>query len=328
MTFWLPLLLGSCGLLLADLLIHVVYAHAALHRFETLPTFRVLPPPQNSPEPQLVEFATTDNLHLRGGIYFPQQEPLRGVILFCPETGGGFETVMNYAAALVEAGYAVVSFSFRNQSPSDSMEGYRSNYWLSRYEVEDVHAALDFIESEPQFHGLSVGLMGVSRGAGAALAGGGIRPEVQRIWTQGGFSSRALAMHHAMKFIRVMIGPFARLIPEWHVRVTIWFMLRLSEFRNHCQLVTLESYLPHWQGREVMFISGARDTYVPPQLSSEMCLQTHHSPETSQWVVPQAKHNLERATAPAEFDERLVSFFSGMEARELPIRPRKSALAR
>lgn len=329
MMSWLLLLLSACVLLaFADLCVHLMYAVAALHRFETLPTFRVLPPPHNAPIPVPIEIPTTNQLMLRGGIYVPEDESLRGVILFCPETGGGYDTAMNYTAGLLKAGFAVVSFSFRNQAPSDTLPGYRSNYWLTRYEVEDIHAVLDFINQESRFQNLPVGLMGVSRGAGAALAAGAVRPDVARIWTQGGFSTATLSVHHAMKFLQAMVGRMSWLIPEWHVRVTIWFMLKLCQYRNQCRLITLESVLPYWHDREVMFVSGARDTYVPTCISNQLCRLTGHSLETSQWVVPQAKHNLERATAPREFDDRLVSFFSGMSATEGVVRRRQSALAR
>jgi len=328
MMFWMLVALGFLGLLiLADLLVHLVYSFAALHRFETLPSFRVLPPPANAPRPEPVEFPTTDGILLRGGIFPPEEGHAQGVVVFCPETGGGFETAMNYTEALVEAGFAVLSFSFRNQAPSDTMAGYHSNYWLTRYEVEDVHAALDFVESQSQFAGLPIGLVGVSRGAGAALAAGAIRPEVTHIWTQGGFSTRGLAVYHALKFLQTMVGPLARLIPEWHVRLTIWFMLRLNEYRNHCQMVMLESFLPHWQGREVMFVTGSRDTYVPTQLSTGLCHLTQHDTATSQWIVPQAKHNLERATAPVEFDKRMEHFFEGMLVKDAPVRTIRSTVA-
>ncbi|WP_437229936.1 alpha/beta hydrolase [Planctomicrobium sp. SH661] len=312
---WLTIGISAIGLLLlADLIVHAVYSIAALHRFETMPALRVAPPPENTPSMEPIQFPTTNGLQLAGGVYFPEDGQPQGVVLFCPENGGTFDTAMNYAQPLVDAGFAVVAFSFRNQSPSDSLPGYRSNYWVTKYEVEDVHAALDFIQSQPQFDGLPIALMGVSRGAGAALAAGAVRPEVSQIWTQGSFSTQGLAMLHAMKFLQTMVGKWGQLIPRWHVRITIWFMLRLNEIRNRCQLVNLESLLPLWRDREVMFVSGARDTYVPAVLTKELCRLSGHSPETSHWVVPHAKHNLERPAAPREFDERIVHFFERVAA--------------
>ena len=37
-------------------------------------------------------------------------------------------------------------------------------------------------------------------------------------------------------------------------------------------------------------------------------------PQEDLWIVPKAKHNTERAVAPAEFDRRLVDFFSPLAA--------------
>jgi hypothetical protein len=36
-----------------------------------------------------------------------------------------------YAPALLEAGFAVFSFDFRNQGSSDSLPGYHAKHWLS-----------------------------------------------------------------------------------------------------------------------------------------------------------------------------------------------------
>jgi len=328
MSFWFTILLVSVVLLLvSDVAIHLIYSVMAMHRFETLPTFRVLPPPENAPPMENIRFSTTDNLELTGGIYFPEDGQPQGVVVFCPETGGSFDTVMNYAEALVDAGFAVLSFSFRNQAPSQSLPSYRSNYWVTEYEVQDVHAALDFVQAQPQFQGLPIGLMGVSRGAGAAVAAGATRPEVSFVWAQGTFSTRKLTLHHAKKFMQSLVGRFGKLVPAWHVRTTIRFMMPIIELRNRCRLVDLESLMPLWNDRNMLLVSGARDTYVPPSLSTELCELTGHSPAESQWIVPQAKHNLERAAAPREFDLRIVQYFQQM----LPVRqtaaPRKTKIA-
>jgi hypothetical protein len=61
-----------------------------------------------------------------------------------------------------------------------------------------------------------------------------------------------------------------------------------------------------------MFLSGARDTYVPCHMSQLLCQMTGHAPDTAHWNVPGAKHNQERMAAPREFDERIVQFFDRM----------------
>ncbi|WP_437185650.1 alpha/beta hydrolase [Planctomicrobium sp. SH668] len=312
LVFPLQILCAAGGILLfAEFLIHLTFAKLSVKWFALKPKLRVLPPLSDFPSCEPVRFQTIDGLTLAGGIYLPEDGQSRGVVVFCPESGGSFETAANYTAPLVKAGFAVFSFSFRNESPSDSMPGYQSNYWLTQYEVDDVHAALDFIKSQPQFENLPISLMGVSRGAGAALATGAVRNEVQQIWTQGAFSADKLAFHHARKFINLGLGSIGSYIPAWHVRVTMWLMFRMIEWRNRCRVVRLESLLPRWRGRRVMFVSGSRDTHVPSAIVDSLCVLTKNKKSESRWVVPQAKHNMERVTSPVEFDKRIVDFFAG-----------------
>lgn len=304
---------GLAGLVLAaDLCVHLYYAFSGLSRFDNRPPFQVLPPPVDVPLPESVEFPTSNGLMLRGGVYFPPDGVPKAIIVYCPETEGSYLTAPNYIPALVEAGAAVMAFSFRNHEPSDSLPGYRPKHWFTTHEVRDVHAALDFVQSQPQFAGLPVGLMGVSRGACAALAAGAERPEVRRIWAQGAFSTRRLSNYYSVKWVQAVVGDWGRRLPEWHVKVTAWFIRRISEFRNKARYVTIERFLSLWRNRDVQFVCGGRDTYVPSDLTQLLCRATGRTPEQGMWIVPRAKHNMERVTAQAEYDRRLVAFFSGL----------------
>lgn len=316
---WVLALLFLCGLIvMLDLLIHLIYAGIALKRFEARPAFQVTPPPEEGPRPERVIFPTTNGMRLHGGVYYPHDGHPRGVIVFCPETDAVYQTALNYTPALLEAGFAVLSFDFRNEGDSDHLPTYQAMHWLSEYEVADVHAALDFVQSQPQFEGLPVGLFGVSRGGCAALAAAATRPEVRDVLAEGPFSTHQLALYYALKWIGAVVGGWRPLIPEWHVRLTLWFTLRFSEFRNGSRFVRLESLLPRLKDRKLLVISGGRDSYVPEFMPRRICELAGHSPEESHWVVADAKHNLERQASPAEFDARIVRFFEQMVSATLP----------
>ena len=327
---WLIYFVAVClALLAADLLVHLVYGYLALPRFEARPPFRVPPPPHDAQIPETVRIPTGPggDLELEGGVYLPQDENPRGLIVFCPETEGSYLTAMNYTPALVEAGFAVLSFSFRNQEPSDSQPGYRAMHWFTEHEVEDLHAVLNFVEQMPQFSGLPIGLFGVSRGAGVALAGGASRPEVAAIWSQGAFPTHGLVVHFSMKWIEAVTGYWGRFIPRWHVAVTTWFTMRMSEWRNGGRFVRLEPNMAKWQGRYAMFVCGARDNYVPSRFAQDLCRRSRRSLDEGLWVVPHAKHNLEREAAREDYDRRVVQFFEQIvPARTVP-QPREQAFA-
>lgn len=292
-----------------NLAVHLVYAALSLRRFEDRPAFQVTPPPQDGPLAEPIGIPTDSGLWLSGGVYLPTQSDPRGVVIFCPETDGDFPTALNYAGALLEAGFAVLSFSFRNQGDSDVLPGYRSTHWVTEHEIQDVHAAIEFVQAAPQFDGLPIGLMGVSRGAGAALAAAAQRPEIQAVWSQGAFSTQRMVEHYAKRWIDTVVGRGAGLIPDWHVRVTLWFMLRMAERKQGARIVSLDALLPRLADRSVQFVGGKRDTYVPPVLTQQLCRRAGHAPQEDCWIVPQAKHNQERAVDPVAYDARLVKFF-------------------
>jgi BAAT / Acyl-CoA thioester hydrolase C terminal. len=328
MVHLMSLILFVVGILaITDFVIHVVIARIALHRFETSPRFGVMPPPADGPVPEPIQIATTDQLTLEGGIYFPDSEQPRGVVVFCPEMGGRFDTAMNYAPALLDAGFAVVSFSFRNQEPSQSLKTYRSGYWVSNYEVRDVLAAIHYVESHPEFYGLPIGLMGVSRGAGAALSAASLHPEITQVWAQGAFSNSLVVLHHATKFLRTHFGKWIRFIPQWHIELTLWFMQRMAELRNGCRMVDLERLLPSLRGRRILFVSGERDNYVPTSIPDSLHQLAGCDGKSTRWIVPRAGHNMERTVATEEFDERLVGFFEQMVPVQIPLPQRKTTVA-
>lgn len=317
MADWLLIVLFLCfAVVLFDLLIHLAYAAAAFKRFDDAPPFHVIPPPANGPVPEPFAISTGDGVALRGGVYYPSDGKPVGMILFCPETHAGFQTALNYAPALLNAGFAIVSFDFRNQGASDTLPGYRDRHWLTEYEVADVQAVLDFIQAQPQFEGLPIGIFGVSRGGSAALAAAAIRPDVQYVLAQGPFSTHQLALYYSLKWLGAIVGPWQRFVPKWHVRVTLWFILRMAESRYGCRFVRLERLLPRLADREVLIISGGRDSYVPEAVPRQICKLTGHSPQAAHWVVRSAKHNLERHASPSEFDAKVVGFFEQMLSPE------------
>lgn len=318
-------LIGAGFILLADLAIHLIYAIVALNRFESRPPFRVQPPGLHAPLPEPLSLLTQDRLRLQGGIYLPEDAPLQGVVIFCPETAGPAETATNYAQALLDSGFAVVSFNFRNQAPSESRPGYRSSFWLTENELRDVHAVLDVVHTQPQFQGLPVGLMGVSRGGAAALAAAADRCDVDAVWAQGAFSNHGLATHHVNYFIEAVVGRWGRFIPRWHVAVTIECMLQIAQWRYGARFIRLENALPQLCGRPVQFVSGKKDMYVPPRLTRQLQALIGDAKQPACWEVAGAKHNTERLVARDEYDQRIVEFFQQI-VRTSPLRQQTVSL--
>ena len=221
-------------------------------------------------------------------------------------------SAMLYCSALSRAGFHVLTFDFRNHGDSDSMPGYVPLHWLTKYEVIDLNAVIDYVYSRPDLNELPLGLFGISRGGGAALYVAARRSEVLQVATEGAFATEMLMMSHTRHFIPIVIPPLvAKFIPDWHVRMTVAIARWISQLRRGCRYVKLERVLPKLANKPTLIIAGKRDTYVLPEVAEGLA-RLIGQPEAL-WSVPKAKHNLARAVNPAEYDRRLVEFFSSLD---------------
>lgn len=301
-------------LMLIDASLHVAGVFAALPIFERRPPFNIRPAPP-CPDAEPVRFPSTNGLTLAGSLYHPAREP-RGLVVFCPEFGGTHWSAPNYAAGLVEDGFAVLAFDFRNQGESDSLAGYAPSHWVTTYEVDDAVAALRYVAGREDLRGLPVGLFGISRGGNAALAAAARTPGVQAVAAEGAFSTDGMMLYYTFRWAELYLPSYIlRFLPEWHIRRTLRIVRRVSQFRHGVRYAILERDLPRLAGRPVLLVTGGRDSYVAPAIVERLRASVGPSCKPV-WVVPGAKHNQARATAPEEYDRRLADFFGQIASRD------------
>lgn len=276
--------------------------------FERRPPFNVRPvDPDPAAEP--IRFPGADGLELAGSIHRPNGPP-RGLIVFCPEFGGSHWSAPSYVGALIEDGFAVLAFDFRNQGESDSQAGYVPSHWLTESEVADALAALRHVETWPEFAGLPIGMFGVSRGANAALAAAARVPRVRAVAVDGAFSTDAMMLYYSYRWAELYAPRWLiALVPEWHLARTMRIARRFSQFRRGARYAVLERWLPRLGNRPVLLVTGGRDSYVAPVIAERIRERIGPSCRPV-WVVPDAKHNQARATDPYGYDRRLRDFFS------------------
>lgn len=314
------------GILLAlavfDLLVHAVSALIALPVFERKLPFNVAPAsPVANAEP--LDIPTSDGLTLRGSLHRQKDRAAEGLVIFCPELGGNHWSALTYCAGLWDAGFNILAFDFRNQGESDYMPDYDPLHWLTDFEVEDVMAVIRFAESRDDLRDLPLGIFGISRGGGAALAAAGRSPNVRCVACEGAFSTHSLFLHYTLRWASLYVpGWILRLVPVWHLRLTLVLACRLSQFRRRCRYAHLERLLPKLRHTPVLMIAGGRDTYVLPEITEELCRRIGPGCR-GVWVVPRAKHNMARQVDALEYDRRLVEFFS--QAVQAPHVERPSA---
>lgn len=296
-------------LLVCDLIFRLVAVRVAVPVFENRPPFG---PETFSPDPQIdsFNFPSGSNLQLRGCLFRNPSGPARGLVLFCPEYGSDRWSARHYCSGLLQAGFDVLTFDFRNQGDSDHLPGYRPLHWTTEFEVEDVRAAIQYARSRTDLKSLPLALFGVSRGGVAALVTAAREPGIKCVASDGAYSAFNMIQHYIQRWGNLLYLPkiLHNRVPQWHIDLTIQMVLKLSQWRKSCRYVNLEESLSLLRC-PVLLISGERDTYVVPELTHKLHAMTGQTSDAV-WIIPKAKHNKGRQIATAAYDNRLQKFFA------------------
>lgn len=321
--------LGLAGLVLVFLCLFLAYVlwkylPTIARIFEEKPLFlskKALPVTVDTEE---TRFTTRDGLSLAGS-YLRTPAPFRrGVVLFCPEFGASRLTCMNYAKPLLDAGFDLFTFDFRNQGDSDHMPGYVPQQWVTNHEVTDVEAAIAHLQERFDAPTAGIGLIGISRGAGAGILAGAKNPWVRCFVTDGMFGTLNTVVYYMKKWIQIYsdIGWVRGLLPETFYRVlariSLWYVGR----RRHCRFPSMKSWLPRLSPRPLLMIHGGNDSYIKLEIGEGLFRLAREPKEF--WLVEGAKHNQAVLVEPRAYGERLTRFFQSnliLEAQTLPIKP-------
>ena len=319
--FWSVAILCVALILLGEAAFHIYYGRRILTYFEMSPPF-LAPVGVPAPTAELVAFRSGDGVVLRGAIA-RTDDSLRGLVVFCPETRADFWSYQAYIPEALASGYDILSFDFRNQGFSDADPNYQPLHWLTKFEVQDLEAAIDFARSHERYADVPIVLHGVSRGAGAALHVAATRRDIAGVVTQGAFSCWTLFDHYVRKWKRAVVPRLQYVLPNWHNWITMWVARKMSERRRGGRYVSLESSLPRLRRLPLLWMGTRRDSCIPGEVTETLFALTRH-PEEDLWMAPRGRHNGERLAAPEEFDRRLRNF---LDRVGLPASSRKPAAA-
>lgn len=293
------------GLLVADLLvIRRLLVPRISDYFEKAPEFQVIPgvPVENA---EKVSFRTSDGLILRGSVLNLGVTNPPGLVVYMPELKGNHWTASRYCDALIRQGYVIFAFDFRGEGESDSAEAYSPIHWMTEYEMRDVGAAMEFIESHPRLSTLPILTFGVSRGGVAALLAGCRYPRVRGVIADSAFGTRTMIRFFADRFVDLFVPRWLyRFLPEWHIARTLRKAIAVSESRRGCRYVHLEDEVSGLESESVLLISGGADTYVSRSVARR--IQSLAGPGAQLWIAPRAKHNMARSVHCSEYDRRVV----------------------
>ncbi len=314
--FWVGVAAATVavGIVSLDVLLRRKTTPEIANIIEMVPPFSVRTP---EPDPSAinVRFRTADHLELAGSWFLPNNP--RGTIVFCHELLGNRWLAMKYCRPLLEAGFAVFSFDFRNHGESEHLHGYEPMHWASKYEAKDLRAALAVVRAHTVCGSLPLGLVGISRGGTVALHLAAEYPAVRAILADGAFSLRTMIPLYVRQWGAIYLPKwFIDGMPMWYLKWLVRSAARSSQTRKNCRFTNLERVLPSLGNRRLLLVSGRRDSYVKPAVTEKLAALI--GPTCPAWIVKGAKHNKAHEIAAAEYSERMLRLFE--ENLEKPTR--------
>ena len=256
----------------------------------------------------LCEFQTQDGLTLQGA-YFRTPAPDRlGVVVFAHEFHGDRWTAIDYVKDLVDSGFDVFSFDFRCHGDSDRHEGYEPMCWPTAFEVDDMQSAINYVCSRPDATSEGVGVMGISRGAAAAICVAASDDRVRALVCDGPIASATMQVHFTRRFVTIhtRVGKILAKMPAWVLGTVARVGCLVVERRRNCKIANIEQAASDVE-QPVLLIQGERDRYVPIDVTKK--LRNNLAGRSRLWIVPQAKHNAAITVATTEYRRRIRRFF-------------------
>ena len=276
------------------------------------------------PDGEIVTFPSLEGRQLRGMfIDRPPGLPDKGPVIFCHEFASDMLSAGRYARPLVEAGYSVFTFDFRGHGKSFTPPHFEPRYWPSNHEVSDILAAIAFVESRRETNGRGVGILGVSRGASAAVVAAVLSPSIRCLAVDGAFSTD-FSIDELMKrwvqiFVRIDLARADRTFSVY--RFFRALMMFYVELKCRCRFPSTRRALAKLDAVPILFIQGERDAYVRPE-QTRVLYDLKPGPKEL-WVCLGAKHNQSVATDPQTYARKTVEFFD----RHLAADPSSAAAA-
>ena len=274
------------------------------------------------PEGEIVTFPNLEGRSLRGMfIDRPPGAPRRGVVIFCHEFGSDMMSAGRYAWPLVQAGYTVFTFDFRGHGSSYTPPRFEPRHWPSNHEVDDIRAAVAYVQSRGEVDRTGIGILGISRGASAAVIAAALNPAIRCLVVDGVFSTDhsidELMKRWVQVFARVDLARATRTMAVY--RFFRALLLFYVELKCRCRFPSTRRALGRLEAVPILFIQGGRDAYVRPEWT-QVLYDLKAGPKEL-WICADAKHNQAVATDPKTYAHKITGFFD----RHLPAEPPAAA---
>jgi pimeloyl-ACP methyl ester carboxylesterase len=258
---------------------------------------------------EFVEFPAADGIKLRGSYLANTGWRRLGVIIFCHELNGDRWNALPYVADLRQRGFDVLSFDFRNQGASSRTPNYDPMPWVTTFEMADLSGAIDYLFSRGDVDLSGVGVIGVSRGAAAALGTAAQDPRIRALVLDSVSPTGRLRVHKAIcsarRHIRLpqcLLGILCRPLGM----LDSWVRMVLGLWRN-CRFVNVDRSARQ-VSQDVLLVHGENDQLVPLDVARSLGISMPGNAEL--WSVPGAGHGSAIDAARDEYQSRIGDFFT------------------
>ena len=287
---WIPLLIvvAVAGIILGI----SVYAAHSLTRFERVPITQH--PSDFGLKYEDISFPSRDGLTLRGW-WLEAHEDKPVVVLVHGSTRNRAEPaqkMLGIAKELVGHDYNVLMFDLRAHGESEGKQisaGY--------YERNDLLGAIDYIRQR----GIKgkIGVIGFSMGAATSLLAAAESEEISVVVADSCYAD----------VMDIMKSEFAKRsnLPKFFIPI-ILFMTKNMYGVDFTAIKPVEAVkeitVP------VFIIHGGQDDMVPVEHALRL-IEASRNPDSKLWIVPEAPHSSPYLARPAEYIDKVLSFFEG-----------------
>lgn len=199
---------------------------------------------------------------------------------------------LSLAAQLLQAGYDILMFDFRNAGESG---GHRTT--IGFFEQRDLLGAVDFVANLVPAH--QIGLIGFSMGAATSLLVAGQDQRVKVVVADSSFSS-------LYAYLQEKLSDWTNL-PKFPFNSIILTVIPLLSGANPRKVNPLEA-IRQITPRPVLLIHGTGDETIPHHHSQRLH-QVAMNREAELWTIPGTGHVRSYAANPGQYAAKLLEFF-------------------
>ncbi len=259
-----------------------------------------------------ITFPAYDGLPLHGMLIRAAPDtPRRGLIVFAHEFCSDMYSCGRYCGELHAQGYDVFTFDFRAHGQSECPPGYTPRQWVSNRELDDMRGAVAYALTWLDERGYEqrLGVVGVSRGACAAILAAKENPRIAALFCDGAFSTDTTIEHFMQRWAYIFAR--VRIVYENHPpvfwRFLRWTMMLFARWEFRCQFPSVRKAIRRMAPRPMVFVHGERDSYLPVEQSRKLYALAGQ-PKTL-WIAPGARHNQAAVLHRSEYERLLLTFF-------------------